>query len=342
MKKNFYLFNRIVKHSMLLLIVSLLAKTSFSQSLTDGLKLHYTFKELSNSKVKDQVGTNDGTLVNGAAIGSDGTHRYLDLPEVSTTARPYLDMGAETGKIISQAADISIAFFMKVPTGYKSDFTWNFSNSENIGTEANGHMFFDCVHQKTAITPTHHGNEAGNKIEIGSSVPTDVWFHYAFTLNAYNGKYYVNAVELGNATFATQPKDLGATKFNWIGRCSYDGGGAVAGQYNVNPAQIADFRVYNRALSADEVAKLASGPTSSQSFSKSKMSIVFNNMSHNLTIQNGEGAMLNIINMNGQVVSSTRIQGKHQVIGIQSLKPGVYFVKADNKGEIVNLKFITR
>jgi hypothetical protein len=342
MKQILYTFKKRTQLMILVLVLSFIAPTVFAQSLSDGLRLHYTFKELVDSKVKDLIGENHGTLVNGAYIDDDGEYPHLNLPEEPSTARPYLDMGEEAGEIIAEAADITIAFFMKVPADYLSDFTWNFSNSENIGTDANGHMFFDCVHQKTAITPTHHGGEAGNKIEIGSSVPTDFWFHCAFTLEDFNGYYYIDGVELGTAAFGTLPLDLGATKFNWIGRCAYDGGGDLAGQYNVNPAQIADFRVYDRALSADEVQQLADGQTSSLSLSMSEIKIFVDQKSNQLNIKNAQGAMVNILNMNGQVVLGTKISDNHQLIGVQSLLPGVYLVKANNNGKTSTHKFIKK
>jgi hypothetical protein len=266
MKKMMYLLNMSGKKALLFLTAILFVTSTFAQSLTDGLKLYYNFKEIvSGTTIKDQVGNNDGTLINGATIGSDTAHFYLDFPDVAVTARPYMEIGPNAGNIISTLEDFSITFFMWVPTGFKSDFTWEFSNSFNMAADANGHMFFDAVHQKTAITPTNFNGEPGNKLEIGTSVPTDVWFHYAFTFDSYLGTYYVDAIKLDTATFATLPKDLGATQYNWIGRCGYDGGGDLAGQYNVNPAKIADFRLYNRALSVAEVTALANGegePTS--------------------------------------------------------------------------------
>ena len=260
MKKIFYQVKMSGKKALLFFAGVMFVMSAFAQSITDGLKLHYSFKEIiSTIKIKDQVGTNDGTLKNGATIGMGDGHYYLDFPDVTTTARPYLEIGAGAGSIIAALEDFSIAFFMRVPTGYKSDFTWEFSNSFNQAADANGHMFFDAVHQKTAITPTNYATEPGNKLEMGTSVPTDVWFHYAFTFDSYLGTYYVNAVKQDTATFATLPKDLGSTEYNWIGRCGYDTGGDLAGQYNINPAKIADFRLYDRALTVAEVTALSNG-----------------------------------------------------------------------------------
>ncbi len=314
--KNMYFTKSIIFLSLFLIVFA-----GFAQSLTDGLKLHYTFKSANGTTVNDQVGSNHGMLINGATVASDGTHFYLDLPSVEGTARPYFDMGPGTGLIISELSNFTISFHMKVPTGYKSDFTWNFSNSENIGTDANGHMFFDCVHQKTAITPTHHDAEAGNKIEIGSSIPTDVWFHYTFTLDALVGKYYINGVELATAPFAIQPKDLGATEYNWIGRCSYDGGGALAGQYNVNPAQIADFRIYNRALTAAEITELSSMKTSDNelALNPTKVSVQANPHSRKVTftytLESTNHTSFEVFSIDGKKLSS---------LADQVLKAGLY------------------
>ena len=268
--------------------------------------------------------------MNGATIGTEEGHYYLDLPyhdDNVSLARPYFEIGAGAGSIIAGLEDFTITFFMFVPDTYRSDFTWEFSNSFNQATDAAGHMFFDCVHQKTTITLTNFNGEAGNKIDLNASVPTNDWFHYAFTLAGNVATYYSDAVEQDTAHFTNQPKDLGSTEYNWIGRCGYDTGGDLAGQYNVNPAKIADFRLYNRALSTEEITALSNGDGEVTSVHSQSINPVIANVYPNpfnsittfsFNLQKTDIVNLEIYNVVGKKVATL-------VNGIQS--PGSYNIK---------------
>jgi hypothetical protein len=342
MKKMIYNLNMTSKKTLLFLAAIVVATSAIAQSLSDGLQLHYSFKEALGPIIMDQVGENHGTLINGATIGSGDGHNYLDLIRVEpgVTARPYMEIGPGAGTIIAALEDFTIAFFMWVPADYVSDFTWEFSNSFDQENEELGHMFFDCVHQKTTITLTDWQGEAGNKIDLNSSVPTDVWFHYAFTLENYLARYYVDAVQLDTATFSNLPKDLGVTMYNWIGRCGYDGGGDLAGQYNVNPAKIADFRLYNRALSTDEITALSNGEGEQTSVHlqnvNSGIDIYPNPLSDVTTISyrlsSPEVVKLEIYNIVGKrletLVNNSQAQGVYNINWIANNQPaGIYFYK---------------
>jgi hypothetical protein len=342
MVKEIYNLNMTSKKALLFLAAILFMTSATAQSLTDGLQLHYSFKEALGPIVEDQIGDNHGTLINGATIGSGDGHNYLDLIRVDAgvTARPYMEIGPGAGSIIAGLEDFTIAFFMWVPSDYVSDFTWEFSNSFDMENEELGHMFFDCVHQKTTITLSDWQGEAGNKIDLNSSVPTDVWFHYAFTLEDYLATYYIDAVQLDTATFSNQPKDLGATMYNWIGRCGYDGGGDLAGQYNVNPAKIADFRLYNRALSTDEITALSNGEGEQTSVHlqnvKHGIDIYPNPFSDIVTISynlsSRETVKLEIYDIVGNkletLVNSIQPQGIYNINWAANYQPsGIYFYK---------------
>lgn len=342
MKRKTYYLNMTGKKALLFLAATLFVTSVIAQSLTDGLQLHYSFTEALGVLVEDQVGDNNGTLINGATIGSDENHNYLDLVEVDPgiTARPYMEIGLNAGYIINELEDFTVAFFMWVPTGYVSDFTWEFSNSYDMENEELGHMFFDCVHQKTTITLTDWQGEEGNKIDLGTSVPVDVWFHYAFTFEDYLGTYYVDAIELDTATFSNLPKDLGATQYNWIGRCGYDGGGDLAGQFNVNPAKIADFRLYNRALTIDEVTSLSNGEGEQTSVTSSEVNPAidiypnpFNEVATiSYELSSPESVNLEIYNIVGKriktLVNCTQTQGAYNINWAADDQPaGIYFYK---------------
>ena len=73
----------------------------------------------------------------------------------------------------------------------------------------------------------------------------------AVTKSALVGRLYVNGVQVGqNTNISLYPARLGNTPNNWIGRSQYLDG------------ELDDFRIYQRGLSAEEVASLAVVSTS--------------------------------------------------------------------------------
>jgi hypothetical protein len=95
-------------------------------------------------------------------------------------------------------------------------------------------------------------NGSSEQIIDGQSVlPTGGWHHVAVTLNGSVGTLYVDGAQVGSNTSMTiKPSDLGATTQNWIGRSQYAADPYLDGRVD-------DFRIYNQALSAGEIAALA-------------------------------------------------------------------------------------
>src|SRR5262249_30994499 len=77
------------------------------------------------------------------------------------------------------------------------------------------------------------------------------WTHIAVTLSGNTGTLYVNGVAVAtNANMTIHPADLGNTNQNYLGDSQYAADPSLQGS-------IDDFRIYNRALSANEVTQLA-------------------------------------------------------------------------------------
>jgi DUF1680 family protein len=103
---------------------------------------------------------------------------------------------------------------------------------------------------------TTSGADKEQRIDGTAPLPTGEWTHLAVTLRGGTGTLYVNGVEAGTNTAMTlAPRDLGATKGNWIGRCQFP-------QRNVAflNAGLDDFHIFDRALTAAEVQSLTQSP----------------------------------------------------------------------------------
>jgi regulation of enolase protein 1 (concanavalin A-like superfamily) len=105
-----------------------------------------------------------------------------------------------------------------------------------------------------AITTGGFDNEI-RAITSGFDLPTG-WHHIAVTINASDQTiiFYYDGAEIARNTAATlTPKDLGNTTNNWLGR-SHD----VNDSYYLGSMD--DFRIYNYALTADEILEIMKRP----------------------------------------------------------------------------------
>jgi hypothetical protein len=216
--------------------------------LNQGLKLHYTFESATGTTVSDVTGNGyDGTLY-GATVGlSNGKNSLL----LSTSGTDYMDMGASTGNLISSLTDFSLCCYVWVNSTYATlgnngNMIVSFSNSLNSGTDKKGYMYLQAKRSYYGITPTDYSAE--QNVGTGVDVVKGKWVQMTYTQSGTTGKLYQNGVLIStNSAVTLTPSSLGATAYNVIAKAIY------AGDLNLSDTQISDFRIYNRALSSDEV-----------------------------------------------------------------------------------------
>lgn len=105
----------------------------------------------------------------------------------------------------------------------------------------------------TTFGIANNGVDGRQKLAGASSLgPSNGWTHVAVVMTTSSIAMFVNGVQVasaGNNTNKLRPKDLGAIDYAWLGRS----------QFTSNPTfdgAIDGFRVYDRALTADEVQAL--------------------------------------------------------------------------------------
>ncbi|HYH04163.1 MAG TPA: LamG-like jellyroll fold domain-containing protein, partial [Bacillota bacterium] len=156
--------------------------------------------------------------------------------------------------IVSSLNDFTISVWVKLDT--RSTWTRIF----DLGTGTNANMFLtpqsSSNGMRFAITTGGYGKE--QQINSTTALPTGVWKHVAVTKSGNVANLYVDGVVVGsNSNMTLSPSNLGNTTVNYIGRSQYN-----------DPyldGQVDSFKVYNRALSAAEVASEFSGSTSTPS-----------------------------------------------------------------------------
>jgi hypothetical protein len=164
----------------------------------------------------------------GNALQLDGVNDYVSLPQ----------------DVVTDLADFTIAAWVY----WDATRTWARIFDFGSGTKHYMMLTPRASGVRFAITTNYGIGE--QTINGPSALPTGQWVHVAVTLAGSTGSLYVNGSLVGSNTGMTHaPFRLGATGQNWIGRS----------QYGADPyfnGKIDDFRIYQGALSAAEVAAL--------------------------------------------------------------------------------------
>ena len=139
---------------------------------------------------------------------------------------------------------------------------WDFGD----GT-ANGYMFL-CPRIGTgatgtlryASTLTSNGNE--QQLNAPYTLPTD-WHHVAIVLNADEGNMimYVDGEVIDEQTTTIFPANLPLTTQNWLGQSQWPDG--------IYDGALDDFRIYDQALTAEDIAIVMTGAGSKYPFASS-------------------------------------------------------------------------
>ncbi len=216
-----------------------------------GLVAYYPF----NGNANDESGNgNYGSLIGGAtwttgvldgAVHLDGTG-YINVPD-----SPSLDLSGGTGTIaafirVDPASNMSNEFGVskESSSSYASTIAYEFLVREN----ASGKMVEYCI-----ISDGTSCNYINN--EDGESLKDSLWHHIALTWSGPGGKFvaYRDGVVVaeGDQTISTinnipEPVFIGAFRWN-----------VPPGIVRKMTGDIDEVRIYNRALSANEISELA-------------------------------------------------------------------------------------
>ncbi len=168
----------------------------------------------------------------GNAVSLCGNGEYVSLPN---------------GIVSGLAGDYTVSAWVNP----SANTTW--SRIFDIGTGTGDYMFLtvsDGAEPRFAITTGGAGAE--QQIKGTGLLPLNTWSLVTVTLSGTTGTLYVDGTPVGsNTSMTVHPSALGTTTQSWIGRSEY-GDPYYSGAVD-------DFNIYNRALSAAEVATLATG-----------------------------------------------------------------------------------
>ena len=194
---------------------------------------------------------NDGTLVTGTGTTPGYSFAAGPVGNALTLVEASEGYVALPAGILANACEATIA-------------TWVYVNSDEIawariwdfGNDTREYMFLTRITNVDDLARfgiTIQGNTLEEGIKGQTAVPFRHWTHVAVVLGPSGGVLYFDGVVVGtNPAITLRPADLGRTPNNYIGRS----------QFSVDPyfdGGIDEFRIYNRALSPQEIHALANG-----------------------------------------------------------------------------------
>ena len=189
-------------------------------------------------------------------------HYTLDSTETAVTESGTVE---HKSGIIDNAAYFSDNAYASLPSGIMSDMTdftisaWVKPNNVStwarvfdFGTGTSKYMFLTLTNgSNTVFAITNNGAGSEQKITAPVTFENGVWTHIAVTKSGNTGIIYVNGIESGrNESMTLSPSSLGTTNKNYIAKSQYSADPYFSGG-------IDDFRIYDSALSAAEVAEIA-------------------------------------------------------------------------------------
>ncbi|GAA1412167.1 immunoglobulin-like domain-containing protein [Oerskovia paurometabola] len=206
-----------------------------------GLVAWYKLDEASGTSAANSApgSTFGAATVVGAArsangITLDGTDDHVRLPD------------SLLKNLTSVTVDLDVLVDTAQATPY---FIWGMGNTS--GSNGNGYLFTTGNAYRTGIASGNWSTEQNTT--KGTNLARGVWKHLTYTQTGTTGTLYEDGVQVAqNTAVTTTPGSIGAgtTTANYIGRSLYSGDKYLKGQ-------VRDFRVYDRALPANDVADLA-------------------------------------------------------------------------------------
>ncbi|WP_164874594.1 LamG-like jellyroll fold domain-containing protein [Rathayibacter festucae] len=213
---------------------------------TAGLLADYRFSQTTGATVPNSAGGAVGAarVVNGTDALWTGTSLRL-TGGAKTSAAPWVELPDDllTGKT---SATVTIETRADASMLSTFHFLWN------IGSDSTSQYWFASVRDRvrTAITTTGGGGE--NNARSASGIAADRWYSLSSVIDGAAGtiSFYVDGTRVASAPTALRPASVADQSLNAIGRAPYPD--------PFYKGEVSTFRVYDRALTGEEVAAVSS------------------------------------------------------------------------------------
>ena len=243
-----------MKKAMMTAVWCLLLVASHIQAQDENLKMQFNFENVSGTSVDDPISGITARTMGAAKVVEMGRLHVLDLGNASG----YLDMTSQAGTLFRGMDNYSVSVYYRVDNaaslsgnGY---FLWAFATNSATTATAGKYSAYRLNAQRYATSTGGYNNEAG--IEAGQASDKGRWMHVAYTEQNGTGRLYINGKQAG--TRASMPKNstnygTAGVNYCWLGRAPF------TGDNYLRQTLVADFRLYDTALTELQVAQLAAG-----------------------------------------------------------------------------------
>lgn len=260
-KKIISLFATVMLLVNIISVIPLTATKVHADSVTSNLLLWYKFDSTTGSNsttgsainngntIKDYSGNGkDGTLVGGAIL-TDGIGGGSVKLDNANSNKDYVQI---PNGILNGQDEITISFFAKV--GVAKTNTWFFG----LGPDNGKYIIVNSQSSAGVVRGLISKGSWGAEEDVAaqSALPLNTWKHVTLQISGSTKTetMYIDGVQVAQKTgLNAKPSDIyDASKdySGYIGKSLYSGDSWFTGQ-------IADFRIYNKILSASEVKELA-------------------------------------------------------------------------------------
>jgi autotransporter-associated beta strand protein len=214
---------------------------------------YFKFNETSGTNVSDATSNGwTATLVNSATWSSSGHSNYC--VNLSSNSYQYVSL---PNNITTNLNDFTIATWVYLTTVayWTRIFDFGVANNAPIPTPVR-YMYMTPMSGTSGaleFSITAGGSGVEQRLDGKAALTTGTWHHVAVTVKGNVGVLYADGVAVGtNSAITFTPDGLGATTQNCIGRSQFSGDPYLNGKVD-------DFRIYNGALSAAQIAALVTG-----------------------------------------------------------------------------------
>jgi len=211
-----------------------------TMSPTLGSLIHrYSFDESGGSNIADSVGGPvwTGTLPDGGALGggrltlSPASQQYASLPS----------------GIVGSLTDFTVMAWVNLNS------VSNWCRIFDFGNNTTSNLFVTPQNGGTGtlrFAVTTNGGGAEQEVNCASTLSISVWHQVAITLSGARAVLYLDGIAVGtNSGITLNPSTLGSTTNNYLGKSQYPDP-YLDGAFD-------EFRIYNAALSPEEIAATA-------------------------------------------------------------------------------------
>jgi hypothetical protein len=215
----------------------------------DGLVAHFPFDEASGSVFENRKDPGRSATCSGTCTHPDG--RYGGAVGIRNLPINVDWVDLPSGLLSGLSATTLSLWVRDLSTNRKGGRLLQFSGGD---TEE---FFFtpDDIEPQSSraesrLAGSHRGEPFVNLWTTGSDLTDEDWHHVAITWSATSIRLYIDGRALGEqANPGVRPSQLGTTERDYLGRTSNN---AALALY----AEIDEFRIYDKALSSDDVARL--------------------------------------------------------------------------------------